>query len=47
MENVHRLQVNQQIVKYCYLIPKLDDMLDELHGSYIFNKIDLKSDSPS
>ncbi|XP_022883237.1 uncharacterized protein LOC111399990 [Olea europaea var. sylvestris] len=31
------------MVKYCYSIPKLDDMLDELHGICVFSKIDLKS----
>jgi hypothetical protein len=30
-------------VKYKHLIPKLDDMLDELHCSSVFSKIDLKS----
>jgi hypothetical protein len=35
--------VNNITVKYRHPIPKLDDILDELHGSCIFSRIDLKS----
>jgi hypothetical protein len=41
---IHCRAVNNITVKYRHPIPRLDATLNELHGSCIFSKIDLKSE---
>jgi hypothetical protein len=35
--------INDIMVKYKHLITRINDMLDELHGSCMFSNIDLKN----
>ena len=36
-------QLNKMTIKNKYLLPRIDDLIDQLHGSSVFSKIDLRT----
>ncbi|GJZ61931.1 putative reverse transcriptase domain-containing protein [Tanacetum coccineum] len=36
-------ELNKLTVKNCYPLPRIDDLFDQLHGSSVYSKIDLRS----
>ena len=36
-------QLNKMTIKNKYSLPRIDDLMDQLHGSFVFSKIDLRS----
>nr|GFC04141.1 RNA-directed DNA polymerase homolog [Tanacetum cinerariifolium] len=43
ISDVHRLrELNKLMVKNCYPLPRIDDLFDQLKGSSVYSKIDLR-----
>ena len=40
---IYYRELNKLTVKNCYPLPRIDDLFDQLHGTYWFSKIDLRS----
>ena len=40
---VDSMAINKIAIKYYYLIPRLEDLPEELQGATVFSKIDLRS----
>ena len=36
-------KLNKMTIKNKYSLPRIDDLMDQLHGSSVFSKIDLRS----
>lgn len=36
-------QLNKMIIKNKYPLPRIEDLMDQLGGAYVFSKIDLRS----
>jgi len=36
-------QLNKMTIKNKYPLPRINDLMDQLHGSSVFSKIDLRS----
>ncbi|GKG21406.1 hypothetical protein Tco_0384001, partial [Tanacetum coccineum] len=39
-------ELNKLTIKNCYLLPRIDDLFNQLQGTQYFSKIDLRSETP-